>query len=282
MWEIDQRGVRRHLSDDQVRNALRTGELTGRELARRDGERTWSPVVELPEFRGPLGLEVALSRSDGNLRAFLSHLGVFSVFVVFSGLTDFNGWAFLPWWGLGVALHGVSVATKWRRRERGVQQRAAEPKSDLGRRLERLTKDVKDPALRADLLDLQSKADALSGQRDQLGQLLSQDHSLESEAAEIEQALASTTDPRTKEALLQNRNALSTRLELLEKAKDAQVRLSAQQRTLEHQIEALRLALLQRGGENSGLQQQLDNVRALVDADDEVEALLASARLDSL
>lgn len=141
----------------------------------------------------------------------------------------------------------------------------------------RLTSDSDVQALRKTAENLQSRRIALSAllNEDQLENLLI-------EKDEVHRQRDAATDPRTAAALEQQLASIEQRLVYLQGAVDAARRLEASERALVHQVEGLRLSLLQAAIANTetpDLSFELTRVREELDASHEIEESLAMARL---
>jgi hypothetical protein len=205
-------------------------------------------------------------------------------------------------WGLAVALHGVAVvgrlvgASRARRVPEAARvsaplpsRAAASADPFLGEletaiaALERaagaagLPRGVDLAALRAAGAELRRQHLALDAQAG--GEARER---LQKERDEAIAGAARTADPRTAEVLRDQATSVERRLAALDQAADAAARLAARERTLLHQLESLRLSLLQSGVDESrapDLAEEVERLRLDLRASEEIETDLARARL---
>jgi hypothetical protein len=204
------------------------------------------------------------------------------------------------WWGLGVAIHAVGVAGKLlasRRPQAALPapEPVAEPAAaartpgflaDLDAALAALSRAAAERGLPpgVDLPALRAAAASLHGRAEALAALGGEDDRVRL-AAERDAARAraeSAADPRTREALHAEAASAEERLAALERAADAAARLASRERTLLHQVEALRVSLLEAGADEGAapdLAAEVERLRLDVQANAEVDAHLARARL---
>jgi hypothetical protein len=237
------------------------------------------------------------------VQGFLWHAGAFAITAFTVDLST----AAMAWWGLAVAMHGVStipalVAGVRSRRAGAAGAPAAQlPSGDaaapapaavdpflgeLDRALGALEAASRGRTLPAglDLAALRREAAALRERHLSLAALAAPEPR-DRLAAERTEALAraeAAQDPRTAEVLRAQARSVGERLEGLSEAAGAAARLEARERTLLHQLEALRLSLVQAGVEEGRAPDLAAEVRSIqldVKATAEVESELARARL---
>jgi hypothetical protein len=93
---------------------------------------------------------------------------------------------------------------------------------------------------------------------------------------------AAARDPRTIEVLRDQARSVGERLESMREAAETAARLEARERTLLHQVESLRLALLRSGAEEARAPELADEARRLqadLKAEAEIDNAMAAARL---
>jgi len=206
------------------------------------------------------------------------------------------------WWGLAVAIHGIGVAVKVLS---GPDARpVALPEGTAPAPAPRQVPATADPFLAeldvaiaalgraaggkslpgVDLGALRAAAQELRRRHLALLAIGGAD-AREQLAREQEEALAraaGATDPRTAEVLRAQAESVSGRLAALDQAAGAAARLEARERTLLHQVEALRVSLLQSGLDEArapDLAGEVERLRLDLRAETELESDLARARL---
>jgi hypothetical protein len=204
-------------------------------------------------------------------------------------------------WGLFVAMHAISEIPRIfaaapseaslpdsvpAGRPDAVERESDPFLAELTSALDALQKVAEKKGLPAGI-DLQALRDAAHELRrrhlalDGLAEPAARDR-LTSERDDALSQAAKARDPRTIEVLQQQARSVSERIGALEQAADASARLQARERTLLHQIEALRLSILQSGVDEERSPDLAGEVRRLqleLKADAEVEAHLARARI---
>jgi hypothetical protein len=214
----------------------------------------------------------------------------------------------LGFWGIGLAMHGVATVPAlraWWRKRRASAQREHPEQATAAEALPAAASSQADPflaelerALAAlgpasggrplpqglDLAALRREAEALRDRHLALAGLATGDarERLVAERAETVARAEAAPDPRTAEVLREQARTVADRLEALDEAAGAAARLDARERTLLHQLEALRLSLVRAGVDEERAPDLAGEVRSLqldVKAASELEADLARARL---
>lgn len=296
-WRIQKDGSTHTWSEDKLRRKLRSGDLTGVEVARPDGVDEWRPLHAWPVFREEVAVEgsdTERAALDRQLQGFVGHLvafvGVMAGFTVMTGSVPFWG----AFWGIGLAMHALKVGpAAIRRIQRGHASQAAQAVEAV-----EAVAALEDPqvtALRAALDGLESAEldvdlDAirqagvdLAGKRAALEAALPEDgvRSLEGQLSAAE-ARATIGGPDAPDHEAEAR-ALRQRLSHLREVSTTVERLKARERALVHEVEALRLAALQAAARDDAapapdLAAATERLRAEVAAVDEVDALVNRAR----
>ncbi|MFO0583969.1 MAG: hypothetical protein U0229_16985 [Anaeromyxobacter sp.] len=243
----------------------------------------------------------------GQIQGFLSHAGVYAILGF--GMHALPSVA-LYWWGFAVAMHGLGVAGRLLfERRPAPRERLPEPTAsgelpprtgtaapgpapavdpflaEVDAAIAALEKaagakalpGVDLPALRATAADLRKKHLALLAIGDEAAR-----ERLARERAEALERAQAASDPRTAEVLRAQADSVAGRLAALEQALGAASRLEARERTLLHQVEALRLSLLQTGVDEAAgpdLAAEVERLRLDLRAEAELESDLARARL---
>jgi len=302
LWEVQRRHRIRVYGAERVRQRLASGRLDGDSLVRRLGEAEWRRLREVPELiRSPLPHAHASRSRSGPLVGLAWHAAIWAGL---SWRVHLPLWVVLPW-GFAVCLHALRVVRGFLARRPGQARAtgettpaadrvgAAEPEADaflaeLGVMLDDLERTaaalrlagVPDlPALRAATLELRRRHLALvafSGPVERTR--------LEEERDRALSQASRSTDPRTVEALKAQARSVNERLESLREAAEAAARLEARERTLLHQVEALRLGLARYGADEAPAPDLAGEVQRLeldLKSSAEIEAHLARARLEA-
>lgn len=296
MWEVHHDGKVRTLTEAKLRAMLRKNKLAGVELARRSGDESWAPLYSTELYRKavPHTGDPARGVRQRLLQPFLVHLVVF--LAVLGALWSASGqppfWG--AFWGIGLFFHGLKTV-RGLNQLRGTdrpQSRSGEvslsgpppqssapllPDNEVLRAIEELdhagwsgdTRALRDTAVllmqrRALVDDATDEAaeDALIHERSAV-------------LADREGASAST------QAMLDDQlSAIDARLSFLRDVQQHGVRLRAQERTLLHQVESLRLGQIRASEDTTGpdLMQAVTKLRRELDAESEVTDALARAR----
>jgi hypothetical protein len=287
MWEVHHDGKVQSMTEVDLRAMLQENKISGVELARRKGEDTWSPLYSTDLYRTAVphsGDPVANVRQrivgsfTGHLTAFVSVLG--ALWFV-SGVPPIWG----AFWGIGLAFHAVKTVRGLRQltgapRVLSVPQAAAPP----------LLPD--NEVLRAiDDLDQTGWSGDTKALRDTAG-LLMQRRALVDDATDgnAKQALErerstvladrEEASPSTQALLDDQLSAIESRLRFLDDVHQLSIRLRAQERTLLHQVESLRLGQIRATEDTSGpdVMAAVTRLRRELDAESEVTDALARAR----
>ena len=291
MWEVHHDGKVRALTDAELREMLRKNKLAGVELARREGEDSWSPLYSTDVYRQvvPHTGDPAVNARNRLLQPFVFHVAAFVT--VLTALWSVSGdpplWG--AFWGIGLFFHGLKTVRGLR--QLPLRPRAtAVPHEDLSAVTPPLLPD--NEVLRA-IEDLDQAG--WSGDTHALREtatLLMQRRALVDDATDG-QAKESLTDERSAvladreqasaatQALLDDQlSAIDARLRFLGDVEQLSIRLRAQERTLLHQVESLRLGQI-RASEDTAhpdLMQAVTRLRRELDAESEVTDALARAR----
>jgi len=240
------------------------------------------------------------ARPAAAVQGFIWNAGAFAIAVWQLHLPDVA----VAFWGLGLAMHGatlVPVLARWSRARRGAAEPAAgstggahpaaaglapDPYlAELDRKLAALEAAAHGrpfpPGL--DLAALRREAEALRGRHLALAEVAApaERERLAAERADALGRADASADPRTSEVLRAQARSVGERLAALDEATAAATRLEARERTLLHQLEALRLSLVQAGtdeGRAPDLAAEVRSIQLDVKATAELESDLARAR----
>jgi hypothetical protein len=284
-WEVKEGRSVRGFSDESLRRMLRSGSLTGAELVRPlRGE--WVRLYELPLFADELADDrspraIVLPRAGWRLAA---HLAIFLVVV---GVVREPALAGI--WLFFLAAHawrdGPLIVAAARAPTRRVDRlTAARPLVGAVRGL--LAQVDGKPAaaeLATALRGLEQAGEEL-GRRVVALELVARPEELEdlrSEQQQVEARLDTTRDARTRQVLTKELGSLATRIASLGDAVAELERLRAEERSLHHQVEALRVELARGAAQREGavdLLGRIDELRARARAEAEVEGLRVPER----
>ena len=307
-WEVYTKyGRSRAVKERRLLRRLAKGKYGAGTLVRAFGELDWRPIGSIPELTARAA-EVVVDVEKGSQQS----LGAWRWHRVQGLLWHAGTWAivsylFLPrvavlFWGLAVAIHALAEIPKILSGPLQKAEPAPLPRSraigiwanqeqdpflkELEAALQALQQAGEKNALPGDL-DLNALRSAAKDLRKQHLALaeLAQPATREKLAQERDSALAQakeTQDPRTIEVLQEQARSVTGRLEALQQASDAAARLQARERTLLHQIEAVRLAVLQSGAEQGNapdLASEVQRLQSDLRAEAEIEATLAKGRI---
>jgi hypothetical protein len=295
------------MGQHRLRRGLAKGKYGADTLVRASGESDWRPIGSVPELSA-LATEVVVEKEKDSqkslgarrwhrIQGLLWHAGTWAIV----------SYLFLPrvavlFWGLAVAIHALAEIPKILA---GPPQKAAPAPLPRSRAIGIWANQEQDPFLKeleAALQALQQAGEKnalpgnldLSALREAAKELrkqhlalteLAQPATREKLVQERDSALAQAgqaQDARTIEVLQEQARSVTSRLEALQQASDAAARLQARERTLLHQIEAVRLAVLQSGAEQGGapdLAAEVQRLQLDLKAEAEIEATLAKARI---
>ena len=280
-WHIQKGSQVKSYTEIALRAKLRSGDLSGTELVRLEGEDAWGPLHDRPIFTEEVAhtgdpRKVAWIRQA---RGFGWHAGIFLIVMSFLG---FPWWGIF--WGLGVLGHLAQTVPALRGLLAPVVPAAvtqAPPTARLSddpfvASLEKLLAALEkagEPveAIRADALALHERRLAFDGL---LGEI--DIASLEAELAERRAADV----PGLSESFGREAAALEERLSVARETAAARDRLAAQERELLHQLDTIRLSVL-RARLEEGLPDagdQLADIRRRLAAEAEVDERLNAAR----
>jgi hypothetical protein len=280
-WEVKQGRHVRGFSEQNLRELLRAGELTGAESARHQGG-AWAPLYEtslfvaaLPGVSSPRAL--LLRRTGG---AVLAHLALMLIGSLLVGLPLLT----LVWmviWAAHAAREAPLIRSAWRApwvasltrpkatlRPPGLREAAVELHQEAGA-----------AELVAAVEELLAAGGALGDRIRALSRLASPTEiaGLEAQRDLVEGRLDSTRDARNRQVLSMELEAIVRRLGSLREAAAEVERLRGEERTLQHQMEALRVELVQRSDVREAigeLRARVDDLRAKAIAHAEVDAAL--------
>jgi hypothetical protein len=310
-WRIDLDGKTTELDEVTLRTRLRGGKLTGVEMARPEGAEDWRPLHAWPVFRQEVAFagDPETAALDRKIRGFGAHLAVWVCVVV--GFSVATG-MFPPWaafWGIGLALHGLGTAPSLLRRiRRRHASQAAQAESwvspnDTAARAE----DAAEPPLTAMGAALQGlrAANRLAGAEDverasgvELESIEAAAASLARKRVALEAALPAGGAEQLERALVAAEvrasvggagasdhaaevRALAQRLTALREVSATLDRLRARERALVHEVESLRLMVLQTSAQDVGdrpnVAAQAERLAQEVRAADEVDDALGRA-----
>jgi len=288
-WKVHHDGKVREWDEATVLSKLDKCDLTGIELAKPPGAETWAPLHSTALYQQVVphqgDLDAVLRRRV--LTPWLRHIAIFVVlFVVFSITGLPTMW--FPFWGIGVAVHGLSTLHKWMslpdRSPTAQDGRVATAQTPSSRASSELLAAI--DALIAsgwhdDLTALRQAAEELAIRRAVAVDAADPDatQALIDERASVQHALTSADD--TTAAMLRDQlGAIDARIAFHEEVQRLATRLQTRERTLLHQVESLRLGALSK--EQSTARVDLDasvvRLRSELRADAEVSDALARAR----
>jgi hypothetical protein len=297
-YEVERGGRIRVLDVNRIRSRLARGRLSLDAQVRPVGEPGWRAIRDVPELLLP-GVPGRQARWN-EVQGFIWNAGAWAILTFTHTIPPVA----TMFWGLAVALHGVklvvSLASAPRPQRASLPEAARQPEA-----LPAQAREAADPFL----AELETAIGALStaagpaglppgvdlqALRAAAGELRRQHRALEAQAdgaarerllRERDDALAGaerTKDPRTAEVLRGQADSVERRLGALEHAADAAARLEARERTLLHQVESLRLSIVQSGVDEAAapdLAEEVERLRLDLRASEELESDLARARL---
>ncbi len=282
MWEVEEGGRIRRYSDRLLERLLRDGELTGAERARRDGGH-WIVLHQTEIFRrgvpGGGGRQVALQRVLGPLA--LHAAALLGAWMLYGHVA----WLWSPVFIAHLArefpkLRALMGSGAAARRSAETPSELAPP-SAFDEAASALMADLgtDDPALAEEVRKLDDAGRILAQRIKSLRALVAQQEAprLEREAERLRSSLADDRADVTARELA----ALEERLKVLADAQGALARLEAEERSLVHQIEGLRLALARAELASTQVPDLLDQVRDVrlrTEAEADLDAELARAR----
>ena len=289
------------LTEKELRDKLRRGRLSCMVPARPEGEETWRLLHTWPLFREEVavhGGQVGVGPRRWRVRGLAVHLVV--LVMVLAGLTAATGHvpSWWVWWALGLGIHGLTALPILRRHTHRGPSSSPEPAAESPGSLREGVPDPQVAGLDAALASLEAAAGdtgaapdidigavraagaALASRRARLAAAVP-----EGAAAALEQELAgaevrASASPEVEDYALEVR-ALAQRLSGLRQAQASLQRLRARERALLHEVESLRLIVLQADAQSAEAPALGDAVRRLrseVAAVEEVDETLRLAR----
>ena len=238
---------------------------------------------------------------DPGMRRRLTSVGMHVVsFVVVGTILGFP-WKIMVFWGVGLAIHLGRTAPALLRDLRGggheltappaarTVPTAAHSTDPYLRDLERSVEALRGAATEAgeandmDLGAIEAAARALHERRLRLAELVEPGvrRRLEGELQEARERAEAAPDAQGAEVYDAEARAITARLEAMDDATAIADRLRARERTILHEIDAVRLALARSGATDASsvtLGRHVDKLRGELAADAEIEARLAQAR----
>lgn len=301
MWEVHFGGKVRRWTEEDLRNKLRKNKVSGVELARRVGDDEWTPLYATDLYRETVPhtgdpksgvLRRIWSPFIGHSTAFVTVLG--ALWLV-SGEPPLWG----AWWGIGLAFHAVAAITATGKIHFPQTTQIAAAMEAVFAKKPAVPKQTRSPALLPDnevLRALEELEQAgWSGDIQALREtalLLVQRRTLVTDAtdANAKEALEhervtvvadrEQASPSTQALLDDQLGAIDARLSFLRDIDQLAIRLRAQERTLLHQVESLRLGQIRSTEDTSGpdVMEAVIRLRRELDAESEVTNALARAR----
>ncbi len=300
-WQVTDDGRILELTEQELRDKLRRGRLSGMVAARPAGEETWRLLRTWPLFRDEVavhGGQVGVGPRARRSRGFAVHLVVFVM--VLAGLTAATGHvpSWWIWWALGLGIHGLTALPALRQRIHRGPSRRAEPAAESPHSVRAAAPDPQVAGLDAALASLEAATRDTGAAPDiDIGAVRAAGVALASRrarlaaavpagaAAALEQELAgaevrASASPEVEDYALEVR-ALAQRLSGLRQAQASLQRLQARERALLHEVESLRLIVLQvdnQSAEAPALGDAVRRLRGEVAAAEEVDETLRRAR----
>ncbi len=300
LWEIQKGSKVRVYPENLLLRRLAVGELSGDDPIRAVGESAWRPLRSVPDFTAAAAQADAQGHSGSRSRSlWLSLQAVVIHAAVWAGVSflfHLSRVAVIGW-GVAVAIHAVtSLVRLFSGGGRSALPSEASsipalPSSDgfldeLSTALQALEQAAKAKGMLEgfDLAALRKAAADLRRQHLAMATLAepaARDR-LTQERNEVLAQAERSQDPRTIEVLRDQAQSVTEQLTGLQQAADAAARLQARERTLLHQIEALRLSLMQSGVDEvqaPDLAAEVQKLQLDLKAEAEVETGLAQARI---
>lgn len=304
MWEVELDGAVRRYNRHIVERMLKSGELHGGEMVRPGGRGEWIQLQHTELFRAYMpSTSPSLQERDAvraKMGAVVAHVGIFLV-----ALVGIGPQAYMVLWGAALGYH------LWESRfiakqmfglgdDRGVGPvgtmlgAPAPPSAVLPAarselettiaQLDPLLRQGEHSQLRTELEALRDSGRNMITRRMQLQQVLDPGklRRLKEEAQQASVDLEAAGDDRTRAALTDQLTSLGERIEMMEGAAGTVDRILAQERTMVHQVESLRIAVAQaqaEEGSDADLAARVREMRLRADAAAEVEQAVARDRL---
>jgi len=300
MWHVQVDDEVKLFTEKKLRKKLRKRDLSGLELARPDGSESWVPLHETPLFRqevAVVGSARSAARAQVSKKLMIHALVFVCVIAGFTFNDGFPFWAFF--WAIGLGAHGLTVWTRLRADEANsaasglestpaVSEQRSKEEADRpsaasdNRFLSSIDSALSESGLSADVqTELAASARELHEKGEALQKFLAPGivEALESAATNAREQALKSQNEQDKEVFEAEVTAIEQRREHLEHARQQLNRLEAQQRTLLHQIEGLRLGSIQHESlDVPDLQPKLTAIRRQLHADEEIDEALARAR----
>ena len=299
-WFLQDGSSVQEISEDKLRRRLAKGDLSGLELAHPQSETGWRPLHDWPVFAETVPFQGS-ARGAAQARArhgFFWHLGAFLGVIGYLTLQQGSVPSWSVFWMLGLAGHALralpAIRSFWEASEES--QTEAVPVSQpsagelqpadgfLGETEQALTELAQVGGDRVDIAALGEGAQALQDALERMAE------GADPEAGRrLQEALDQATgqvereqDAATAEIYQSEVQAIRARLDAWTDASAAASRILARQRTLVHQIHALRLDLAREESpppaQADPIQNQVQRLRKEAVAAAEVERDLARAR----
>src|SRR5687768_3747391 len=281
-WRVQDGSDVVELSDEKLRKKLRGGDLTGAELARREGDIEWRPLHSYAVFKEEVPF-VGASHASARRRIIFPLLWHVASFVGVGLMAGFPGW--MVFWGIGLGFHFIGALRKLVQlgplaphfAPERVAAAATEP---LQAEIETAFQSLEKVATGRKDIDVAGTKKAALSLAQRRAALLPLCDPATRQRLDAEQdkliAQEETAEPEMKEILRQQALALQQRLDAMDQADSLAKRLEARLRTVLHQTENLRLQLARTGVDEASstppsLAEDVRKIQREIAADAEVE-----------
>ncbi|MEL6348650.1 MAG: hypothetical protein AAFV53_36435 [Myxococcota bacterium] len=274
------------MSESRLRRKLRSGDLSGMQMSRRDDEMEWTPLHQRPIFSQEVPHDGDPRRAawSRQLNGYLGHMAAFLAVMIFLGF---------PWWGL---FWGIGVIAHTLQTIPAIRGLFGQPDSPpMSTTQTEISAGEEDPflvELETALADLEGQGEGVQNIRKQARELhqrrLQLDAAvqvvdlslLEQELSERIATAGASNDDADRGFILREADALQSRLDALRAASQRRDRLVAQERELLHALEGTRLAMLSAmdANDHDASVQQLEDIQQRLAAREEVRDDLDRAR----
>jgi hypothetical protein len=291
MWEVHHDGKVRKLTEAKLRSMLQKNKLAGVELARRKGDDAWAPLYTTEIYRQAVVHtgNPAVDVRNRLIQPFLVHVATFASVLgalwFVSGSPPFWG----AFWGIGLFFHGLKTvrglgqlpSAQQTAPTRAAPQSTTAPALLPDNEVLRAIEDLDQAGWSGDTQALRDTATLLMQRRTLVDDATDGEAK---EALQLERAAVLTdrdgASDSTRALLDDQLNAIDARLSFLHDIQQHGIRLRAQERTLLHQVESLRLGQIRASEDTAGpdLMQAVTRLRRELDAESEVTDALARAR----
>jgi hypothetical protein len=280
-WTVQHEDKHHKWSEKQVRKKLRSGDLTGLELARPPDQEEWAPLHDTALFRE----EVAHVGDPGNAARMRALTGFGWHFASFAAVMWFFGFPFWgAFWGIGLAAHAVKMAPilmEMRQQKQPAPLRVSRPEP------EPVSDDPFEQRLAKLLAAIPNSADATAvatSIRETRTRRMVLDEALEGgllpeELEAAQDRVESAVSEHDRASFAEEVAALEAHMKAQDKASRARDRLAARERELFHVLESVRLAQLNAtSSDDDDVPRLLHEARRKYDAEAELDEELALAR----